>query len=104
MAVSTFDLFKIGIGPSSSHTVGPMKAAVRFAERLVELDVLESVHWIRVELFGSLGHTGRGHGTDKAVLLGLCGEEPDRGRVRLPRRLLVGGRLQPPTAAPLRVV
>ena len=78
MAVSTFDLFKIGIGPSSSHTVGPMKAAVRFAERLADHALLDSVRWIRVELFGSLGHTGRGHGTDKAVLLGLTGEEPDQ--------------------------
>ena len=67
MAVSVFDLFKIGIGPSSSHTVGPMRAAARFATRwLEERGILASVARVRVELFGSLAHTGRGHGTDKA--------------------------------------
>jgi L-serine dehydratase len=79
MAVSVFDLFKIGIGPSSSHTVGPMRAAARFVSRwLDERGVLARVRRVRVELFGSLAHTGRGHGTDKAVLLGLEGEWPDR--------------------------
>ncbi|MEM7709047.1 MAG: L-serine ammonia-lyase [Pseudomonadota bacterium] len=78
MAVSTFDLFKIGVGPSSSHTVGPMKAACSFARRLGEQRLLNDVSWVRSELFGSLGHTGRGHGTDKAVMLGLEGELPDR--------------------------
>ena len=78
MAVSVFDLFKIGIGPSSSHTVGPMKAACLFVERLRENNLLESVASVRVILYGSLAHTGRGHGTDKAVLLGLEGELPDR--------------------------
>ncbi|HRN62989.1 MAG TPA: serine dehydratase beta chain, partial [Luteimonas sp.] len=69
MAVSTFDLYKIGIGPSSSHTVGPMRAAARFVERwLVEPDRLQDVARIRAEVFGSLALTGRGHGTDKAVL------------------------------------
>jgi L-serine dehydratase len=78
MAVSIFDLFKIGIGPSSSHTVGPMRAAVRFCSRwLEEPGQLEKVKRIRVELFGSLALTGRGHGTDKAVLLGLEGQWPD---------------------------
>lgn len=77
MNVSTFDLFKIGIGPSSSHTVGPMIAACRFASRLREAGQLERVHTMRVELFGSLGATGKGHGTDKAVLLGLEGNLPD---------------------------
>ena len=78
MAVSVFDLFKIGIGPSSSHTVGPMRAASRFAERwLQEKGVLDRVARVRVELYGSLALTGRGHGTDKAVLLGLAGEHPD---------------------------
>jgi L-serine dehydratase len=79
MSVSAFDLFKIGIGPSSSHTVGPMRAAVRFATRwLEEPGLLPRVARVRAELYGSLAHTGRGHGTDKAVLLGLEGEWPDR--------------------------
>ena len=77
MAVSVFDLFKIGIGPSSSHTVGPMKAACTFAGRLESTGLLEKSSRIRVSLFGSLAHTGRGHGTDKAVLLGLQGAMPD---------------------------
>lgn len=77
MAVSVFDLFKIGIGPSSSHTVGPMRAAHRFVGRLDEFGHLARLERIRCELFGSLALTGRGHGTDKAVLLGLEGEEPD---------------------------
>ena len=78
MAVSIFDLFKIGIGPSSSHTVGPMKAARRFVSRLQRLDRLETTQRITVTLYGSLALTGHGHGTDKALLLGLMGEEPDR--------------------------
>ncbi len=78
MAVSVFDLFKIGIGPSSSHTVGPMRAACRFAHRLAERGVLSRVARLRAELFGSLAHTGRGHGTDKALLLGFEGWEPDQ--------------------------
>ncbi len=78
MAVSVFEIFKIGIGPSSSHTVGPMRAAARFAEHwLRDRDLLSRVVRIRAELFGSLAHTGRGHGTDKAVLLGLEGNWPD---------------------------
>ncbi len=78
MAVSVFDLFKIGIGPSSSHTVGPMKAACTFARRLESLGLLEKTSRIRTTLYGSLAHTGRGHGTDKAVMLGLQGALPDR--------------------------
>lgn len=78
MAVSVFDLFKIGIGPSSSHTVGPMRAAARFVGRLHEFAHLPKTARITVELFGSLALTGRGHGTDKAVLLGLEGEVPDK--------------------------
>lgn len=78
MAVSLFDLFKIGVGPSSSHTVGPMRAASIFALRVEQAGVLEHIKRIQVELFGSLGHTGRGHGTDRAVLLGLEGEVPDQ--------------------------
>lgn len=78
MAVSAFDIFKIGIGPSSSHTVGPMRAAARFAERwLEEKGVLDRVAHVRAELYGSLAMTGRGHGTDKAVILGFEGEHPD---------------------------
>jgi L-serine dehydratase len=78
MAVSIFDLFKIGIGPSSSHTVGPMRAARLFAQRLVHEGLLSRVQRVRAELYGSLGATGKGHGSDKAVLLGLEGEEPDK--------------------------
>jgi L-serine dehydratase len=77
MAVSIFDLFKIGIGPSSSHTVGPMKAACTFVQRLNRLQMLKETRRVQVSLYGSLAHTGRGHGTDKAVLLGLQGELPD---------------------------
>ncbi len=77
MSLSVFDLFKIGIGPSSSHTVGPMRAAARFAEGLRREGLLEATASIKVELYGSLGATGKGHGSDKAVLLGLEGEQPD---------------------------
>ncbi|BEV71749.1 L-serine ammonia-lyase [Paludibacterium sp. THUN1379] len=78
MAISVFDLFKVGIGPSSSHTVGPMRAACRFANCLRNRDLLKDVTAVKSELFGSLGATGRGHGSDVAVLLGLEGEEPDQ--------------------------
>ena len=77
MSISVFELFKIGIGPSSSHTVGPMRAAARFAHGLRERGQLASVRAIKTELFGSLGATGRGHGSDVAVLLGLEGEDPE---------------------------
>ncbi|MCC8396927.1 L-serine ammonia-lyase [Paraburkholderia sp. MMS20-SJTR3] len=77
MNVSVFDLFKIGIGPSSSHTVGPMIAACRFASHIEDANLLGFVRRVRAELFGSLGATGKGHGTDKAVLLGLEGNLPD---------------------------
>jgi L-serine dehydratase len=76
MTVSVFDLFKIGIGPSSSHTVGPMKAARMFALGLAERGLLPLVAGVRIELYGSLGATGKGHGSDKAVMLGLEGGEP----------------------------
>lgn len=78
MAVSTFDLFKIGIGPSSSHTVGPMRAANLFVAALREGGLLASVQRLRCALYGSLGATGKGHGSDKAVMLGLEGEQPDQ--------------------------
>ena len=77
MSLSTFDLFKIGIGPSSSHTVGPMRAALLFAQALRDDGLLPAVISVRCELYGSLGATGKGHGSDKAVLLGLEGEAPD---------------------------
>ncbi|MGW6173541.1 L-serine ammonia-lyase [Arthrobacter sp. NPDC055138] len=77
MALSALDLFSIGIGPSSSHTVGPMRAARQFAESLAEDGLLESVARVKAELFGSLGATGVGHGSDKAVVLGLQGEDPE---------------------------
>ena len=77
MAISALDLFKIGIGPSSSHTVGPMLAAAQFAAHLKDVGVLSSVTRVVAEMFGSLGATGKGHGTPKAVLLGLEGENPE---------------------------
>ncbi|WHT20770.1 L-serine ammonia-lyase [Crossiella sp. CA-258035] len=77
MAISVFELFKIGIGPSSSHTVGPMRAACTFANGLKADGLLADTATVRSELFGSLGATGHGHGSDKAVLLGLEGEDPE---------------------------
>ncbi len=77
MAVSVFDLFKIGIGPSSSHTVGPMRAARLFVSKLAHDGQLEQSARVVCGLYGSLGATGKGHGSDKAVLLGLTGHEPD---------------------------
>jgi L-serine dehydratase len=78
MFVSAFDLFKIGLGPSSSHTVGPMRAALRFVHELAADGKLDLTERVGVDLYGSLALTGRGHGTDRAVLLGLSGEAPDR--------------------------
>ncbi|MFT4651914.1 MAG: L-serine dehydratase [Porticoccaceae bacterium] len=77
MVISALDLFKIGIGPSSSHTVGPMLAAAQFSAYLKDAGLLTSVTRVVAEMFGSLGATGKGHGTPKAVLLGLEGEEPE---------------------------
>src|SRR5262245_41716380 len=101
MAISVLDLFKIGIGPSSSHTVGPMRAARSFALDLREAGVLDRTTSVRAELFGSLGATGRGHGSDKAVILGLMGETPEDvdvaavdatvARVRRDMRLVLAG-------------
>lgn len=77
MAISVFDLFSIGIGPSSSHTVGPMRAARMFVAGLADDGELPATKRLGAELYGSLGATGRGHGSDKAVLLGLEGDEPE---------------------------
>ncbi|MFO0751413.1 MAG: L-serine ammonia-lyase [Myxococcota bacterium] len=76
--VGVFDIFKIGIGPSSSHTVGPMRAARRFVGELAACGLLQRAARVETSLYGSLGATGRGHGTDVAVMLGLAGHEPDR--------------------------
>jgi L-serine dehydratase len=77
MELSVFDLFKIGIGPSSSHTVGPMRAARRFADLLERRGLLDRVARVRCDLYGSLALTGRGHYTDKAIVVGLAGERPE---------------------------
>src|SRR5579863_5571825 len=74
--ISVFELFKIGIGPSSSHTVGPMKAAAAFAQGLAERGAISNVASVTVTLYGSLAFTGKGHAVDKAVILGLSGEAP----------------------------
>jgi L-serine dehydratase len=102
MALSVFDLFKIGIGPSSSHTVGPMRAARMFVTGLAQDGLLDTVAQVKAELFGSLGATGHGHGSDKAVLLGLEGEAPETvdtdtveermTRIRATQRLRLLGR------------
>ncbi|MDT8429630.1 MAG: L-serine ammonia-lyase [Pseudomonadales bacterium] len=77
MAISVFDLFKIGIGPSSSHTVGPMKASLCFANSLAEENLLDACNSLKVELYGSLAATGAGHGSPGAIMLGLEGEKPE---------------------------
>lgn len=102
MALSVLDLFSVGIGPSSSHTVGPMRAARRFAAGLARDGLLDNVVRVQVELFGSLGATGRGHGSDKAVVLGLQGQDPETvdtataddqvAEAALDARLLLAGR------------
>ncbi len=100
--ISVFDLFKIGIGPSSSHTVGPMRAASQFVTALKADGLLTDTARIRSELYGSLGATGHGHGSEAAVLLGLAGEDPESvdtaavptrlAKIRADRRLtLLGG-------------
>lgn len=101
MAISVFDLFKIGIGPSSSHTVGPMRAANQFLDRLGEKGLVDQVSGVRTELYGSLGATGKGHGSDTAVMLGLEGHQPDivdpdsvseiLDRIRQQNKLCLGG-------------
>ena len=106
MFVSAFDLFKIGLGPSSSHTVGPMRAAQRFVHELAADGKLDSTGHVVVDLYGSLALTGRGHGTDRAILLGLSGEVPDRidpdqvepkvRRIREHRAIVLDGRREIP--------
>ena len=110
MAISVFDLFSVGIGPSSSHTVGPMRAAHRFATRLRESGILPGVAGLRVDLYGSLAATGHGHGTLTAVLLGLEGCDPetvlpaevDAALARMERdgTVLLGERLGPEPGTP----
>ncbi|MGH8354267.1 MAG: serine dehydratase beta chain, partial [Pseudomonas sp.] len=106
MAISVFDLFKIGIGPSSSHTVGPMRAAALFVQALRERGWLEQVKRIEVRLYGSLSATGVGHGSDNAVIMGLMGDWPDAidpaqiapriAALRETQCLLLGGQLPVP--------
>ncbi|WP_225728241.1 MULTISPECIES: L-serine ammonia-lyase [unclassified Nocardia] len=101
MTISVFDLFRVGIGPSSSHTVGPMRAAAAFVDRLKSAGLLHDTATISVELYGSLGATGHGHGSVEAVLAGLAGERPETvdpdvvpaiaARVRETGRLSLGG-------------
>ncbi|MGQ0590941.1 MAG: L-serine ammonia-lyase [Sphingosinicella sp.] len=101
MVCSVFDLFKIGVGPSSSHTMGPMTAACRFVETLRDKGLLEATSRVEVDLYGSLALTGKGHATDRALLLGLSGERPDGidpdeaetavARIRETGRLMLGG-------------
>ena len=74
---SLFELFKIGIGPSSSHTVGPMRAALAFVGGVEQAGVMAAITRVQIDLYGSLALTGVGHGTDAAVLAGLSGEAPD---------------------------
>lgn len=75
--ISVFDIFKIGIGPSSSHTMGPWKAALRFVKSLLDRQELNHVVQLKTYLYGSLAKTGRGHGTDMAIVLGLSGYDPE---------------------------
>src|SRR5690606_4857170 len=75
--ISVFDILKIGVGPSSSHTLGPWRAAQRFMEELEEKIELREVISLQIHLYGSLAKTGKGHGTDTAILLSLLGEDPE---------------------------
>ena len=100
--ISVFELFKIGVGPSSSHTVGPMKAAAAFASALAERGAIGRVRRSGSRFYGSLAYTGKGHATDKAVILGLSGIEPEAvdpdaadalvAKVRESKRLPLAGR------------
>ena len=75
--ISVFDMLKIGVGPSSSHTLGPWRAAERFIKELKEKEILDHINRIKVDLYGSLSLTGKGHATDLAVMLGLSGADPE---------------------------
>ncbi len=100
--ISVFDMFKIGIGPSSSHTLGPWHAAQQFVQLLENSHLLAQVIQIKILLYGSLAKTGKGHGTDIAVLLGLSGDdpitfevdqiEPKMESIRITRQLFLGGK------------
>ncbi|MDO8458333.1 MAG: L-serine ammonia-lyase [Burkholderiaceae bacterium] len=94
MAISVFDLFKVGIGPSSSHTVGPMRAAAMFAQSLQKEGFLDQTTSVTAELYGSLGATGRGHGSDIGIMLGLMGHTPDSVDVDAVPGLIQGAREQ----------
>ena len=87
--ISVFDMFKIGIGPSSSHTVGPMRAALSFSNELVAQGKLSTSTHITTQLFGSLGQTGKGHGTGKAIILGLLGYTPENVPVQSVDKMLL---------------
>src|SRR6185437_6152088 len=93
--ISVFDMFKIGIGPSSSHTLGPWRAAQQFLHVLEQQEALQLVEGIRIFLYGSLAKTGKGHGTDIAILLGLSGEDPvtfDPGQIDSATSVIRGDR------------
>src|SRR5476651_2165744 len=102
--ISVFDIFKIGIGPSSSHTLGPWRAAQQFVRILEERQALTSVVQIKILLFGSLAKTGKGHGTDIAILLGLSGDDPvtfevdqvgpKTEEIRMSNKLKLGGKME----------
>ena len=102
MEICVFDMFRVGLGPSSSHTVGPLRAAKAFVDTLMEKNLLEGVSAIQVELMGSLAATGRGHGTDIATILGLLGETPETvdpdtveariQKIREEKRICLGGK------------
>src|ERR1700747_3092400 len=100
MSLSVFDIFKVGIGPSSSHTMGPMRAAREFALRLKQDGLLQATGQIAVRLYGSLALTGLGHGTDRAVLAGLEGADPETvdpdTHETTVKRIRAGGRIRPP--------
>ena len=97
MAASVFEMFKLGVGPSSSHTVGPMRAALLFVQELQKKGLVDVTQRVVCELMGSLGATGRGHATDKAVLLGLAGKAPatvtGRESTEIPERVQAQGKL-----------
>ncbi len=102
MNLSVLDIFKVGVGPSSSHTMGPMNAACAFVQDLVRMSLLERVDKVAAQVYGSLALTGRGHCTDRAILLGLEGNqpatidpaamEPSLERIRGTGRILLAGR------------